>query len=179
MTKIFKNKLREKEGGMFILIVSILLIALIVLAGVSEYMRLQIIAKGVRDAVQSAVISVSTENYENVYSSSREAYSAGYKYDENEEEWKENIDTGDVYKKLDDLLGLEKDGGYHVKKIDSEYEYKLSNLKVEIINSPLKSNDKFSAETFINLEVPLSFGWEHLPPMKIRLKVKSEYMAKF
>lgn len=180
MSKII-NKLREKKGGMYTLIASILLVSLIIFAGVSEYMRLQIIAKGVRDAIQSAVISVSTENYENVYSPSREGYSAGYKL--KNEAWKETVEVGDVYRELKELLGLEKEGSSYVKRMEGEkYELKLSGLKVNIINSPLapsNNENRFTAESFIDLEVPLSFGWEHLPPMKIRLKVKSEYIAKF
>ena len=177
-----KNKLKEKKGSILPLTLAITLSLFIIMAGVSEYMRLKLIAKGVRDAIQSAVISVSVENFENVYSSTREGYSAGYKYDANKEDWEEEIHLGDVYDKLDELLGLDVEGIYHIKKTGPEYEYKLSNLKVEIINSPLKSNnpdERFTAESLINLEVPLSFGWNHLPPMKIRLKVKSEYMAKF
>jgi len=176
-----KSKFFEKKGGMYILTAVILLVSLTLMAGVFEYFRLQIIAKGVRDAVQSAVIAVSTENYDNVYSTSREGYSGGYKRKEGS--WKEEVDKGDIYIKLDALLGLKEEGGYHVKKIKSNiYEYRLSNLEVNIINSPLapsSTNSQFKAETFITVEVPLSFGWEHLSPLKIRPKVVSKYMMKF
>jgi hypothetical protein len=176
-----KSKFFEKKGGMYILTAVILLVSLTLMAGVFEYFRLQIIAKGVRDAVQSAVISTSTENYDNVYSTSREGYSGGYKRKEGS--WKEEVDKGDIYEKLDALLGLKEEGEYHVKKIKSNiYEYRLSNLDVNIINSPLApsyKDEQFKAETFITVEVPLSFGWEHLPPLLIRPKVVSKYMMKF
>ncbi|WP_394347497.1 hypothetical protein [Xylanivirga thermophila] len=177
---MLKNKLRDDMGNMLPFVAIMVLGLLIVFTGITEYMRLQIIAKGVRDAIESAVISVSVENYENVYSPLRESYSGGYKL--KNDNWKEVIDSGDVYKELSELLGLEKQEKYYVKKAGESYEYKLSNLEVRVINSslaPIKNKHKFSAESFINLEVPLSFGWEHLSPMKIRLKVKSEYAAKF
>ena len=176
-----KNKFCEKKGGMYILTAVILLVSLTLMAGIFEYFRLQIITKGVRDAVQSAVITISTENYENVYSPTREGYAGGYK--KNEGRWKEEIDKGNVYEELDTLLGLKEEGGYHIKRIKSNvYEYRLSNLDINVINSPLAPSSKsnqFKAESFITIEVPLSFGWEHLEPLKIRLKVVSEYMAKF
>jgi hypothetical protein len=38
---------------------------------------------------------------------------------------------------------------------------------------------KFSADATIQLETPFSFGWSHLPPMRITLKLKAGYTAKF
>jgi len=180
--RTLKSKLRENKGSIFPLTLAVMLSLFIIMAGSMEYFRLKIIASGIKDAIQSSVISVSVQNFENVYSSTREGYSGAYKYNDSYDDWKEEIDIGDVYHELSNLLGLDKEGNYYIKRTESEYEYKLSNLDVQIINSPLKSNNpnkKFIAESFINLEVPLSFGWEHLPPMKIRLKVRSEYMARF
>ena len=92
------------------------------------------------------------------------------------------LHTEDLFNKLDELLDLRIEEEHHVKVVNGEYEYKLSDLEVNIINTPFAPNshgDVFEADSYIALEVPLSFGWEHLPPLKIRLKVKSEYMAKF
>lgn len=176
------NKLKEKKASVFPLTIAIILSLFIIFAGVSEYLRLKLIASGVKEAIQSAVISLSIENYDNVYSSSREGYSGGFKYIDDKNSWEEMIDIGDLYGELDELLGLKREDIYHVKIIGGEYEYKLSNLQVNIINTPFAPNsegDVFEADSYISLEVPLSFGWDHLPPLNIRLKVKSEYMAKF
>ena len=173
------RKIKEKTGNMLPLAVAIILGVLIVFTGIIEYMRLQIIAKDVRDAVQTAVLVVSVENYENIYSSIKEGYSGAYTLKDNG--WQEVVDTGDIYSKLAELLGLEKQGKLYIKKIDGGYEYSLSDLKINVINSPLApkvKNNKFIAESYINLIVPLSFGWERIPPMNIRLKVRSEYLAK-
>ncbi len=175
-------KIKDKKGSMFPLTIGIIIVLLIIMTGISEYMRLKIIASGVQKAIQSSTITVSVENYENIYSSTRENNSASYKYNDDIKDWEEIIDTGDVYEELDSLLGLIVEEDKHIKRTENDLEYSLSNLDIMILNSPLISNnpeDKFIAETFINLEVPLSFGWGHLPPMNIRLKVRSEYMAKF
>lgn len=176
------NKLREKKGSIFPLTIAIVLTLFIIFAGISEYLRLKLIVSGIEEAIQSAVISLSIENYDNIYSSSRDGYSGGYKYNDDKDRWEEKLHTEDVFNKVDELLDLRIEEDSHVKVIDGEYEYKLSDLDVNIINTPFgtsSNGDVFEADSFISLEVPLSFGWEHLPPLKIRLKVKSEYMAKF
>lgn len=57
----------NKRGSSFPLTVALALALVIVLCGISEYLRLMIIAQGVRDAVQSAIISTVNDNYDDVY----------------------------------------------------------------------------------------------------------------
>ncbi|MFR3166196.1 MAG: hypothetical protein ACLTQG_30635 [Hungatella sp.] len=68
-----------------------------------SFSRLSIIANGVRNALQSAVISVATTNYDEAYNGLREGYSGGYWL--SGEQWEENLDYGDIYEQLDELLG--------------------------------------------------------------------------
>jgi len=56
MEKI-KRIFKDKNGSGFPLIIAITLSLLIVFTGISEYFRLMIVAQGVRDALQAAVIS--------------------------------------------------------------------------------------------------------------------------
>ena len=51
---------------------------LFIILGVSEYMRLVITAAGIKDAMESAVVSVVNDNYNEVYHGVREGYAAGY-----------------------------------------------------------------------------------------------------
>jgi len=179
-SKRISRKLKDKGGYGFPLTIAIILSLLIIVAGVSEYLRLKIIISGVKEGVQNAVIAVSIENYDNNFSPLREGYSAGYK--KQVDEWEERINDGDVWNKLSSLLDLEIQGSKYVKTSGNQIEYKLSSLSVNIINSDFApgSNSKvFEAETYLRVEVPLSFGWESLPPLDINLKVKSKYMAKF
>ena len=50
----FKQAIRDRRGVSFPLIVAVTLSLVILLCGVSEYLRLLIVAQGVRDAVQEA-----------------------------------------------------------------------------------------------------------------------------
>ena len=55
---------------------------LFIILGVSEYMRLVITAAGIKDAMESAVVSVVNDNYNEVYHGVREGYAAGYEPDD-------------------------------------------------------------------------------------------------
>jgi hypothetical protein len=140
------------------------------------------IARGIRNSIQSAIISVALENYDNVYAALREGYSGGYVNNGNG--FNERLDLGNVYNSIDSVLGLRHEGAFHTKYIEDTVEYRLSNLTVTIINAPfapLRSDaeQQFLAEATIYLEVPLSFGWSDLPPMRIRLNCKAGYTPKF
>jgi hypothetical protein len=169
--------IKDKEGSAALFAIVIVLCLILLFTVISEYLRLQIIASGVRDALQSSVIAVATENYDEVYNGLREGYSGGYQLNEMDS-WEEQIDSGAVFMKLSDKLGLigetKYSGGY--------LEYSLYDLDIQINNASFATSDnnnRFEAEAWVTLLVPLSFGWEHLPPMEIRLKVKAGYSPKF
>lgn len=174
--------IRNKRGSSFPLIVAVALALVMILCGISEYMRLMIIAQGVRDAVQSSIISTVNDNYDDVYHGVREGYAGGYQPVGSA--WEDSVDYGDIYAYLDNTLGLQKNGGQHVKYVGEAMEFKLSGLSVDIRNAPLAPSDPsgaqgFLADAVIRLEVPVSFGGEILPPMRINLRVQAKYMPVF
>lgn len=177
-----KRIFKDKNGSGFPLIIAITLSLLIVFTGISEYFRLMIVAQGVRDALQAAVISTVNDNYDDVYHGVREGYSGAYQPFAGE--FEESLDYGDVYGRLDDLLGLRYEGGWHVKYAGDDVEFRLSGLSVDLENMPLapgspNNANGFLADAAILLEVPVSFGGEALPPMRINLRVQAKYMPLF
>lgn len=178
-----KRILKDRRGAAsFPLIVAITLSLVIIFAGISEYLRLLIIAQGVRDAVQSSVIATVTENYSDVYHGVREGYSGAYQ--PMAEDFEESLNYGDIYGRLDGLLGLTRSGGYHQKLTGSgALEYRVWGLSVEISNAPFAagdvSTDRFIAGCAIELEVPVSFGGRLLPPMRITVRTDAGYTPKF
>ena len=183
ITSISKLKriLKNKKGDGMILACVIALVIIIIICGISEYMRLQIIVKGVRDAMEDSITQIATSNYDETYHGLREGYSGGY-YLDGAEQWQGKIDTGDIYSQLSKLLALKKEGGFYVKASGTQYEYKLSNLQVDVINpglTPSGEDNQLYAEADALLEVPLSFGFDKLSPLKIDLKVKAGFTKKF
>ena len=173
---------KDRSGKGAPLILAVVLICIILSAVVFEYARLQLIAQGVRDAVQSAVVDVATQNWDEAYAGLREGYSGGYELAD--AAWYQNVTSGNVYGRLKDVLGLEYEGGSYVKYSGPATEYTLSGLTLAVENAPLAPSNptgitQLNVTGTVRLQVPLSFGWSHLPPMEIVLRLKSSYVPKF
>lgn len=180
--KKIKRLLSDKCGSSFPLIVAVTLALTLIFSGVSEYFRLMIIAQGVRDAMQDAVISAVNDHYDDVYHSVREGCSGAYQPMAGD--FEESLDYGDIYEQIDSILGLSSRGGYHEKRASrGKLEFKIWNLEVDIYNAPFASGDssteRFKIDSTIMLEVPVSFGIKLLPPMQIRIKTSAGYIPKF
>lgn len=174
------NILRDKRGDSTPMTIALVLGLLLLVCAMSEFFRLGLIVQGVRDGLQQAVITVATTNYDETYNGLREGYSGGFVL--SGESWQENLDYDDVYYRLDNLLGTDGRGGYHVKAQGTGYEYRLSGLTVDIFNTPLtpgNTNRNFEADARITIEIPLSFGWELVPPLTMEIRTRSAYMPKF
>ena len=165
---------------------AVTLALLVIFCGISEYFRLQIIAVGVRDALEDAIISVVNDNYAGVYHGVREGYSGGY-LPYGDGAWEETLDEGDVYGHLAETLGLQRSGGKYVKYLGgnrNRLEYAIDRLSVSIRNAPLapsdpKSAQRFEADAILRLEVPVRFSGRILPSLVLNLKVQAGYTEVF
>lgn len=179
MGKLIKA-VTDQKGMSYPVTAALVLALLIVLCVLAEFFRLSVIVYGVRNSLQESVISVATTNYNEVYDGLREGYSGGYFM--TGDCWEETLDYGDVYTQLDRLLGTNPDNSYHVKWQGEGYEYRITNLDVSISNAPFAPGDagrNFEADVSVQLEIPLSFGWEALPPVRMTIRTKAAYMPKF
>ncbi|MFR9542923.1 hypothetical protein RFF05_17930 [Bengtsoniella intestinalis] len=177
-----KAALANTKGSAVPLTVAITLALLLLFTGISEYFRLMLIAQGVRDTLQTAVIAVVNDNYDDVYHSVREGYSGAYR--PVAETFEESLDYSDIYALMDDTLGLTYDNGYYVQYTSQgEVEYRLWGLDVDIENAPISSGDiasqRFVVDSTLKLEVPVSFGGTLLPSMTITLKTSAGYTPRF
>lgn len=174
--------LYDTSGNSAPLMLAVVLVVILLSCTVFEYMRLMVIAIGVRDSVQSAMIDVATRNWDDAYNGLREGYSGGYALSGTD--WVVRLDTGDVYSRLESTLGVRRESGKYVKYAGPDVEYTLSGLSVSMQNAPLapvntRGISQLSATGTVDVEVPLSFGWRHLPPLKIEMKLKGGFTPKF
>ena len=150
------------------MILAIVLVLLMLFCAVAEFCRIWIIAQGVKEAAQQAVISTVNDNYDDVYHAVREGYAAGW-YPDGTGRWDESIDTGDVYGQLSETLS----GG--------EVEYTISGLSVELENNGLSSgqSEGYTAVVEIHLEVPVRFLGNLLPSANMTLHTEAKYIPLF
>lgn len=172
--------LREKRGEATVLTVALILGVLLLMCTMAEFFRLAVIVQGVRDGLTSSVITVATTNYDETYNGLREGYSGGYVL--SGDRWQENLDYDDVLARMGVLLGADMGGDTLTKWQPEGYEYRLSGLEVEILNAPLtpgNTSKNFEADARITIEVPLSFGWSMVPPLRMEVRTRAAYMPKF
>lgn len=181
MRKI-RKLLKDRSGSGGPLILAVVLGCILLSTAIFEYARLMIVAQGIRDAVQSAVIDVAAENWDEAYVGIREGYSGGYQLSGNE--WYRNITNGNIYGRLQEVLALQYEKGQYVKYAGENVEYRLSDLAVDVSNAPLAPSNphgisQLTVTGTITVAVPLSFGFGYLPDMKITMRFQSVYIPKF
>ena len=167
--------LKDRRGVAFPLIIAIVLVLVMLMCCISEYFRLLIVAQGVRDAVQEAVISTVNDNYDDVYHGVREGYSGAYQPLAGD--FEESLDYGDIYGRLDDILGLTYRGGYHTQYTeDGGMEFRVWGLDVEIRNAPFASGDS-AGDRFVALDSPFNHceqGKIVIPRMRVEPSIDNE-----
>ena len=179
--KKIREVLKDNSGQGVPMILAVVLCCLILACVTFEYMRLMIVAQGVRDSVQSAIVDVATENWDEAYAGLREGYSGGYQLSGSS--WSQNVTSGNVYARLQYVLGVEYEGGQYVKYSGEDLEYRLYDLHLEVENAPLAPSvpdgiTQLNVTGTITVDVPLSFGFGHLPPMQITMKLNAKYVPR-
>jgi hypothetical protein len=173
--KRIMHLIKERNGTAVPLAAAISLSLVLIFCGISEYLRVFILVQEVRDSVQQAVISVVNDNYDDAYHSIRESYAAGYVPDDGD--WEESLDSGDVASSLAKTLDMKRKSGSYVKYAGEDKVFEVSGLAVTLKNVPLRSdgNEEFMAESSLQLEIPLRFGTEILPPVQVKLTTQAEW----
>lgn len=169
-----KSLLKDRSGSTVIIIPFLVLGVLILGTTMWEYSRLNTVAQGSRDAVQTAITQVCTEQYDQLYNGLREGYSGGYRLQSTN--WTENVDLININAKIDTKLGTSNG----TKTNNGKTEYKITGMSVQLHNAPLAPGNtddtkQFSGTATYTLTVPLSFGWQSLPPMVIPMEVTAGY----
>lgn len=59
--------LKDRRGSSFPFVIAVTLVLMLIMCGFLEFYRLKIIANGVRDAAQEAIMITVNDNYANVY----------------------------------------------------------------------------------------------------------------
>ena len=179
--KRVKSVLKSSRGSSIAGIAFVAIFLLVIVSLGYESIRLQIIAQGTRDGMETVITDACTANYSNLYDGLREGYSGGYKIDGGS--WSEDIDTADAYAFLDRHFGTRPNEESHEKYIGSNLEFSITDLSIQMTNTPFapasSGSKKFTGTATYTVVVPLSFGWQSLPPLTVPMKVQAGYTQKF
>lgn len=176
------EKLRDEKGAVSIVTIGVVLILVLIISLYFEKIRLQIVAFGVRNAFETSITDISTENYDEVYPCIRDGYSAAYKLDKSDK-WEINIDKGNIVEQLKKSLGLVEEDGQLIKYNGDKIEFKLYGIKIDILNRQLAPNDKTKLEKYrvngqLILEIPSSYNGKTSHAKK-DINVSSAYTSKY
>lgn len=174
-----RKVIKDKAGNVVPLAVAVVIVMLTVAVCVTKFMELWIMAAGVRDAFEEAIIAVVTENYNETYHCVREGYAGGYEPTGNG--FYASVDLGDVSGRLERLLGLAKRGDRLVKlNSDGETDFQIGEISVAVNNTAIRTGGEvFSADGELLLEIPLKYEGRTIRVIPIRLKVKARMREKF
>ncbi|BCJ98405.1 hypothetical protein [Anaerocolumna chitinilytica] len=183
--KRLQRKLIDKKGFGLIEAVVIFLFVMILISVAFEYLRVQIIANGVRDSFERASLTVAAENYNEVYAGFREEYNIGGFYDggpagggnqDEVPEWVAINDYGDVEDELRDLLKL--------KEVDNAIKndkdnYTLENIQVEVNNSSVNAGGRYEIRGKLKLILPLHFAGVKIMDINLPVSIQTAYTPKY
>lgn len=180
--KKLRRILKSSKGSTNISTAVVAMILIVIVASGLEYLRLNVIAQGTRNGMETVITQVCTDNYDRLYNGLREGYSGGYKL--NNGNWSEDVNTDNAYSIMDKQMGTRSQGASHAKYNGSTLEFQISDLSIQMTNTPFAPDDsgneqKFTGTATYTVTVPLSFGWQNLPPLVIPMEVKAGYTAKF
>jgi hypothetical protein len=178
------KKLKEKRGAGEILYVAIFLAAMILFSIIFEYIRVQIYASNVRDSFERAILTVASENYNEVYAGFREIEVFGGEFEggpagggdkEETPEWLPMNDQGNVYDELLELLALE--ANHSDNSLAGEYE--ITDIEVFIKDAYASGSGKYEAKGSLTLTLPVYFLGVVEQDINFILKVRTGYTAKY
>ena len=174
----------NKGSGLILSCVLVLVFAMFIFV-MCEESRSQMTASGVRDGLESVATNISILNSDSIYQSQREGYFTSNVLEN--DRWQPKIDTSNLDKYMRETLGVKKENNTYVKKDrNGKVDFKLSNVKVNVINPKLAPNEKeknkstFTVEVKGDLEINKMFSVvSNSKNIKVNVGSKVGYMPKF
>ncbi|MCL2076854.1 MAG: hypothetical protein FWH08_00405 [Oscillospiraceae bacterium] len=167
-----KGKLRSNRGFSHVFIGAMMMVFLLFAFALFEIIRINIIAASVRDKYQGAIITASVENYKSMYQTVREGYAASYEFSGFSWEECNTVTRNKILRTvLDDFTDGES-SQITVTGIDFTVE--------SVTPAPGDKNaQRFNIEGQLTVNIPYSFAWRNLPPIRYKVNVKSEWRMMF
>lgn len=169
----FFTKFKCRKGMSYPLIAVLILVFLLFAFGIFEIIRLNILAANIRGKFQEVIISESTANYANIYDSTREGYAAGYKL--SSFTWTASSIT--TRNRIKNAITTDFSGGEHSQLTIVDIDFTV--VPAAVAPSDKENSVKFNITGTIVVDIPYSFAWSGLTPIRFTTEVKSEWRMMF
>lgn len=177
------KKLQDNTGAGEINAVIIFLILMIFFSILFEYIRIQIYASNIRDSFERAILTVASENYNEVYAGFREIEVIGGEYiggpagggnKAELPEWVPMNDMGNVTDELMNLLAMDTAGNGNMPT----GKFSITDIMV-YIKDGYSGSGRYEAKGSMKLKLPVYFLGVIERNIELELEVKTGYSAKY
>ncbi|SES65335.1 hypothetical protein [[Clostridium] polysaccharolyticum] len=149
--------LKKNDGSTVIDVAVWVLVMLIIFSVAFEYIRVQIICYNLKDTFENEIQTVLSENYDEVYAGFRESRAVGGQFeggpegaaeDNEEPEWIDLNDSGDVEQEIEDLLAMD-------SLEDPNGSFEIRDIKVKVRNGSDTDTGKYEVNGSMKVLVPI------------------------
>lgn len=186
-----RKKLKENTGGVYLFGMFLVLAIMLILAFFVEYYRVYNSISVADRAYEKAMLSVAIENYDEVFSTTRESSQMGGIFDGGNETEKDSVekpnwvafnDTGDIVSELEELLNLELIDDHVLVSYDSfgNIMYIISDFSMEIKETANYKDKaiKYEIQGEFHIEIPVYFLGERANIIELNIPSKASWKSK-
>lgn len=175
MKSIISRVLNKRYKAMLPFYLTIFVIAFLILALIFKFTATVRILKYVEKKLDEAVVSVATENWDQIYSGVRDGYSGGHKYYVTR--FRESYSSGDVALRLNNYIGADEGVKYDD---NGKIVLKMHDLITQIENVSFRAGNtlNFKVKSSVKVRVPFKI-WKSNINIDVEVKAASKYTNKF
>lgn len=169
MTKAQKllSRLKNNTGFSYVFVAVLLVIAMILTSAVFEVIRINTICANVREKFQDSLVSVLTDNYDSLFSTGRDGYTATYSY--NGSSWS-NSNNVSAPKIASEVMNALNSG--EKKQVNS-----ISNIRFTVTQTFRSSGSRFHVEGSCTANIPFMFAFAG--DFNFTINADTEWVARF
>ena len=148
MIKQLRQRLLSKKGFSYVFVCVLFLIIMIITAIFIEVIRLNTICTNVRNKFEDSLVAIATENYDKLFATAREGYTASYTYENGT--WKNvhGVSKPNIEREIINELNNGEE-----QQIDD-----IQNVRFTITQSKSNTGSRFEISGTCDVVIPFIFG---------------------
>lgn len=141
-----------------------------------EVFRVQQVSADVKNAIDNAVIYVSTGNAYNSFDGTREGGSQAVRSDG--AVWKSSVDLGGVSDSIAKALQLTKNNSNYVRIASGKTQWYIKDIDITCKAPTVKDNDT-PAKYYVSCKLVIPLIYDYVQPITINIQRQAKYVQRF